>query len=827
MRFAGPVFGNYEASLLRFVSIIGLLFVPLTACEFTTNKRTISVGDMPRDSVSNLAAFPGDSVINVSWTNPEHNNINQFNITWTDTTSTRNMTIKLTSSETNVSALARVNYPIENLINGHNHTLQVTVIYETGRTVPSAILRRTPGMNTDGDEYPDSTDEDDDNDGINDFETDGATPRDNCRTTVNPRQVSSDGDDIGDACDPDDDNDGIPDFEPDGITPLDLCPTGEIGWTSSQTTDYDGDGCRDSNEDPDDDNDGIPDFEPDGITPLDLCPTGEIGWTSSQTTDYDGDGCRDSDEDPDDDNDGVNDLNPDGTPLDACARNATDWTSNQTTDHDGDGCRDSDEDPDDDNDGIPDFEPDGTTPSDNCRTTVNPKQTNFDGDALGDACDPDDDNDGYADDADADDNNNSLIDIRTLDELARMRDDLNGDGRDDGNIAAIDAIGDAGCPVAGCIGYELLRSLNFSDANSYAPGSRNMALWTNGSGWTPIGSCVGGGMCPARRYMGIFDGNHHNLSNLFIAAAGNIQGIGLFSATNGTLRNLRLLAANISGGNTYVGTLAGYGGRNTRLENILVSGTALKSDATDVGGLAGYLEESEAINTAVIHSNITGSANVGGLVGQFQGRFTIPAGSPAGRRPWLNTSYALNNDVSGEINIGGLVGLSGNLDIDNSYAAGGRVSGTGGGISTVGGLIGHGQYGTGEFVWVENSYAALDSIVSPTLSRAGFVFPNQQALPFFNINNSYWNNDTMDIPANTRLPEQMWQRTTDQLQTPTRFTDSIYTAWANFWCKPGTSEVRESGTQPAEGFVRVWDLGNATQYPAIRCTPGGVAIQRP
>ena len=54
-----------------------------------------------------------------------------------------------------------------------------------------------------------------------------------------------------------------------------------------------------TDEDGDDDNDGVSDS-------LDSCSTGDLGWTSDENTDYDGDGCQDdSTEDLDDDNDGM------------------------------------------------------------------------------------------------------------------------------------------------------------------------------------------------------------------------------------------------------------------------------------------------------------------------------------------------------------------------------------------------------------------------------------------------------------------------------------------------------------------------------------------
>tara|TARA_B110000902_G_scaffold186342_1_gene210936 strand:- start:140 stop:1399 length:1260 start_codon:yes stop_codon:yes gene_type:complete len=93
----------------------------------------------------------------------------------------------------------------------------------------------------------------------------------------------------------DSDYDGIDDG-------YDSCPNGVTAWTSSYSTDMDGDGCKDSSEDDDDDDDGKSDW-------IDDCPKGYTGWTSNSYSDFDGDGCKDSIEDEDDDNDGYSDSN--------------------------------------------------------------------------------------------------------------------------------------------------------------------------------------------------------------------------------------------------------------------------------------------------------------------------------------------------------------------------------------------------------------------------------------------------------------------------------------------------------------------------------------
>ena len=205
-------------------------------------------------------------------------------------------------------------------------------------------------------------DTDDDNDGVNDFEADGTTVLDNCRLVANADQANADqanadnADDGGDACDDDDDNDAVND-------PADTCSTGV------PSTDNDGDGCRDTDEDPDDDNDEVADG-------TDNCQFVMNPDQFNNDTDAFGDACDD-----DDDDDGTKDAE-DAFRTDACA----------STDTDGDGMPDSlvagcdtdlTEDLDDDGDGFP---------NEANSTTV----------------------------ADLDDNNNGLIEIHTLDDLARL-----------------------------------------------------------------------------------------------------------------------------------------------------------------------------------------------------------------------------------------------------------------------------------------------------------------------------------------------------------------------------------------------------------------------
>lgn len=184
---------------------------------------------------------------------------------------------------------------------------------------------------TDYDELEQGTDpllSDTDNDGLSDDNDDcPAGGQENWESNL-----VSDFD--GDGCrddieDEDDDNDGILDFD-------DGCDTSVVGWISTFDTDNDGDGCHDDG-DADDDNDGWSDVKEA------QCSTNPLN-SASRPADYDNDNICNL-VDSDDDNDGVDD-DQDLFPYDADDWADFDGDGigdNSDDDDDGDGIMDIDD----------------------------------------------------------------------------------------------------------------------------------------------------------------------------------------------------------------------------------------------------------------------------------------------------------------------------------------------------------------------------------------------------------------------------------------------------------------------------------------------------
>ena len=246
-----------------------------------------------------------------------------------------------------------------------------------------------------------------------------------------------------------------------------------------------------------------------------------------------------------------------------------------------------------------------------------------------------------------------LIEVNRLAQLDAVRWDLNGDGSVDTGTSVADtakygaafagALAGMGClrdhdddaataKVAGCIGYELTRDLDFDENNDGNITSADDDYWNGGKGWKPIGY-----------FTATFDGNGKAIANLFIKDTA-ADGVGLFGSTGGRVERLGVRDVNVTG-------------------------------RTGVGGLAGH--NVGIISASYATGSVTGGGDMGGLAG-VNGADGI-----------ISASYATGSVIGNRSHVGGLVGRNANGIISASYATG-SVTGNG---SRVGGLVGNNSRG--------------------------------------------------------------------------------------------------------------------------------------
>ena len=355
-------------------------------------------------------------------------------------------------------------------------------------------------------------------------------------------------------------------------------------------------------------------------------------------------------------------------------------------------------------------------------------------------------------DYDADDD--QLIEIDSLAKLNAVRWDLDGNGAvAAGNATAYaaafpSAATGMGCPDGGdanqtpdsCVGYELTANLDFdtdgdggtwTETSGTVSGDSDDAYYNGGAGWDPIGNAVSP---PSGYYRAVFRGNGHVVSNLFInrPQGSGAQYLGLFSVIGGTgrIESLGLRDAQVRGSYAVGGVLGGW----------------------TYGKVVG------CYSTGTV--NVVGptTRNSGGLLGAAGNFSTFGAGS-------VVVSYSIARATS-ENQAGGLFaqasGVSGSVNIDNSWAAG-PVSG---GPGLAGGLVGQG----------------VDSGARATAS--------------------YYD---------TEATGQMASRggvglSTADLQRPTGYT-GIYAYWDDY-------DLDGDGRVDADDDA--WDFGASDQYPSLK-----------
>lgn len=127
------------------------------------------------------------------------------------------------------------------------------------------------------------------------------------------------------------------------------------------------------------------------------------------------------------------------------------------------------------------------------------------------------------------------------------------------------------------------------------------------------GGPFGEGQCLAEEFSGTLDGDGHSITGL------RYEG-GLFGTNRGTIRNLRLLEAEIDGQNReYAGAIAGE--NHGTIEGCLVTGTVSKMFSGAAGGLVGRNEGS--ISQCVNGAAVDAVAPCGGIAGRNEEGGTI------------------------------------------------------------------------------------------------------------------------------------------------------------------------------------------------------------
>ena len=391
----------------------------------------------------------------------------------------------------------------------------------------------------------------------------------------------------------------------------------------------------------------------------------------------------------------------------------------------------------------------------------------------------DTDGDGYPNVLDIDKDGDGLIEIYDLEGLDAMRYQLDGTGYQ-ASTSATEIT--AGCPESGCRGYELTRDLDFNSTASYASVA-NQRKWakpddsadSSDIGWFPIGTSENKDRFS---FTGVFDGNGHKISNLFMKRT--LDRMGLFGSLDesGVLRNIGL-DVDIERGR-------------------IMFNMRKRLNRQGLGGLVGYVNFSDTLITnSYTEGTITfdNGYNVGGLVGR-----NGPSGRNIGGE--ISNSYSAvnikikrsNNRSRNSSQIGGLVGFNEGT-INNTYASGSIISVNEVMVNRVGGLVGFNK-GT-----VSNTYARGEMERIPASDNGGLLGNgglvgngNNEST----ISGSYWDSTVNPLagPLFNSTSIHVYSTSTKVLQSPTG---------------PGSTSTEVYYNWSTDN----WYFGTSSQYPIL------------
>lgn len=190
------------------------------------------------------------------------------------------------------------------------------------------------------------------------------------------------------------------------------------------------------------------------------------------------------------------------------------------------------------------------------------------------------------------------------------------------------------------------------------------STWNNGDGFDPIGW-----------FNGQIDGDYHTIFDLHINRTA-LQNAALITSTgtDAVIKNLNLHNCTISGGSrvaTAVGTLAGSA------LNITATGTV--TGTSNIGGLIGQIDGGGSLSNSSFEGNVTGTGDyVGGAIGLLNSNATA-------------YGISVKGIVEGANRVGGIAGqINSNAILEDAYFEGGVIESN----NMVGGITGYNNSGS-------------------------------------------------------------------------------------------------------------------------------------
>lgn len=311
--------------------------------------------------------------------------------------------------------------------------------------------------------------------------------------------------------------------------------------------------------------------------------------------------------------------------------------------------------------------------------------------------------------------------------------------------------------------------------------------------WEPIGSYDS---YPNKAYKGVFDGNGHTISNLYIKV--QREGVGFFGCASGSIKNITFDNAQVENtGNDYNYSMTGIvvGAGFATLQNLkTLNNCSVKSGAKRLGGIAG-----NAKNCSNLENNATviGVYEVGGIVGVVNSNATL--------------SSCVNNGMVTENRFGRCGGIVGSLykyTIEDC-ANYGNVTGT----KEIGGIVGY-AYGNST---IKRTLSSGD--ITSQESSAGIIVGNAASIKASNML-AYSNNAKLTIKGTVQEGDNIKTVGEGNLTIDEGSTlEEIIKSFTQEQLKSGEVAFSLNSFQPSGSWAWYQKLGeNGDAYPVLNPT---------